>query len=97
VIAVRNRVVPTAGLMNVPGRMSATGMVRRTGRRIRSANSDGVLVDVVPVGVMEMTFVKIVDVAFVLNRGVAARGSVLVRMALVHLMSIRHRHCSFHN
>lgn len=81
VIAVRNRLVTTTGAMLMISGVSAALMAWRANRGVRSRHLDRVFA-YGPVGglVMQMTVVQIVDVPFVLNRGVTAIGSVLMIM-----------------
>jgi len=81
VVAVRHGLVPAARPVDVVGAMAAgrPGVPVGIGRR----DVDGVLVDVVAVGVVQVAVVQEVDVAVVAHRGVAAGLPVDVVVALV--------------
>lgn len=74
VIPVRHRLVPATGLMLVP---AAVGVLDAA-VGIGLVEGDDVIVDMVLVGVMEVSVVQVVDVAIVAHGGVAAAGSVLM-------------------
>jgi hypothetical protein len=80
VIAVRHRLVPASRPMHVPRRMSGTPMLRRAAVGIARRDLDHVLVDVIAVGMMQVTVVKIVHMVAVPNGLMAAIGTVLVRV-----------------
>jgi hypothetical protein len=77
-VAVGDLLVAAAGAMNVPGLMLAAGMVGRAIRRVGSAHLDDVLVDVIAVGMMQMSVVEVVEVVSMLERCVPATGAMLV-------------------
>jgi hypothetical protein len=86
VIAVGDRVVAavSAVLMSV---VVLTAVVRRRARgRVRAADGEGVLVDVIAVDVMKMAVVKEVMMAIVLDRLVAAARAVGVGVLVVRLV-----------
>jgi hypothetical protein len=86
VIAVRNRLMPAAYAVDVCLGMPAATVLRRTRRRVRRSDLDATFVDVAVVELMQMPVVKIVDVATMPDRAVAAVGPVLMRMILVDAM-----------
>lgn len=97
VISVRHGLVPTARAM----RMSWIAVCRLgVPARMCSIEPDRVLVDVSFVGVMEMTFVQVVDVVVVSHRGMTAANSVSVRMlalmnGMTHAANIHIAHAEF--
>jgi hypothetical protein len=80
---VRHALVTTRGPMDVPLLMTVAAMVWGTQRLVCTAGIHGVLVDVIPVHVMEMTVVEIVRMVPVAHRRVAARRAVHVGMPFV--------------
>jgi len=89
VIAVRHRLVAAARPMPVARLVPRASVVRRAPVWVRLAHRDRVLVDVILVGVMQVAIVQEIDVAVVLDRGVAASLAVDVVVALVGI--VRHR------
>ena len=89
VVAVRDRVVPARGSVNVIRVVRARAVGRRASRGVRSADRERVLVDVARVRVMQVPIVEEVLMPVVLDRLVAATGPVLVVVTLVRLV-IRH-------
>lgn len=88
-VAMRHGLVAAARAVDVIGRVAAAGVGRRAGVGVGGADSQPVLVHVVPVDVVEMAVVEVVHMAFVPHGGVAAAGAVLVgvvgmRDAVVH-------------
>jgi hypothetical protein len=86
VIAVGDRVVAAAGAVLVGGVVLAAVVRRRARGRIRAADGEGVLVDVIAVDVMKMAVVKEVLVAIVLDRLVAAARAVGMGVLVVRLV-----------
>lgn len=74
VIAVRDRLVAAAR----PVRMTAANIVRRAAHGVRSVDRYRVLIDVIPVHVVQMAVMQVVDVALMMNRRVAASRTVLM-------------------
>jgi hypothetical protein len=74
-IAVRHRLVPAAGAMDM-------GADRRVGAAIRigSRNRDHMFIDMIAMDMVEMTIVQIIDMAIVAHGGVAAAGAMAVGM-----------------
>lgn len=85
VIAVGHRLVPTASSVLVVGRVPFAGMADAT-RGIAFAHVEHVFVDVILMGMVEVPVVDVVDVAVMLDCGVAATWSVLVLVRLVDRM-----------
>jgi hypothetical protein len=85
VVAMRNRRVPTVRSMHVVVRVSAAAVSGRASTRVRATNGQPVFFHFA-VGqlVMQMPVMKIIDMPFVLDRGVTAIGPVLVSVIGVH-------------
>jgi hypothetical protein len=80
---VRHALVAAGRAVHVFLVVSAASMVRRARRPVRRVGSDRVLVDVVPVGMVQVAFVQIVGMAVVDNGSVTAAGSMNVGMSFV--------------
>jgi len=83
VIPVRHARVSAAGAVDVVGGVAGAAMVRRALRRVGRVDGDRVFIDVIAVDVVQVSIVEIVDVAGVLDRDVAAVGTVHMVVALV--------------
>jgi hypothetical protein len=83
VVAVRDSFVATADSMVVVSAMTVATIFRRGPGGIGFGYSYPVLVDMAFVNVVHVAIVQIVGVSFVLNCGMAAAGSVLVRVVVV--------------
>ena len=83
VVPVRDRLVPAVGAVGVGGVVAFAVVLRRAAVRVLSVDLEHVLVDVVPVRVVQVPFVEVVDMVAVLDGRMAAVGGVLVRMILV--------------
>jgi hypothetical protein len=81
VVAMRDGLVPAAGAVLV-----AALDVRRAAGRIRRADRDRMLVDVIAVHVMQVAVVQIVDMTLVADRRVPAARAMLVRVVGVMLL-----------
>jgi hypothetical protein len=91
VVPVRYPLVPARRAVNVSLGMPGAAVRRRAVRRVRGADLERVIVDVVSVHVVKMTVVEIIDVVAVVHRDVAAARRVRVRVALVDLaLFLRH-------
>jgi hypothetical protein len=91
-VAMRNRLVPAIRSVNVAG---ATDL-RRAMYRIRIAHFDGMLVHMIAVHMMQVTIVKIINMAVVTNCGMSASGPVLMLMiGVMFFGACRHRVSSF--
>jgi hypothetical protein len=89
VVAMRNRFVAAAGAMPVSVFMRPAVVVGRTIGGVGGAHRQDVLIHVVSVHVMQVTVVKVIGVAVMLNRGMTTALPVLVvvvrvRLALAH-------------
>lgn len=92
VIAMRDRLVPTAGAMHMPGGVSAAGMRRRAGRRIAGGHFDAVLVDVIAMHVVQMPIVQVVHVIAMLDGRMPAIGPVNVAViVMLGVLAFGHR------
>jgi hypothetical protein len=79
VIAVRNRLVPATGAVNVPRLMPGADMPTGAGSRIRRCHGQGVFLHgAVGPHVVQMAVVNVVHMIAVLNSGVPASRPVLV-------------------
>jgi hypothetical protein len=90
VISVRDGVVTARFAVDVAGVVALAVMGRRAGGRVRCADGERVLVDMIAVHVMQMAVVQVVGVPVMLDRLVAAARAVRVVVALV-LYVITHR------
>ncbi|XSC47640.1 hypothetical protein ACF1BQ_020745 [Bradyrhizobium sp. RDT10] len=95
VVAVRDSLVATARPVTVRSVVSTATMIWRATVWIRGAYRKRVLVHMILVWVMQMSIMKIVDVAIVTNSDVAAAGSVLMRVIGVNRMIVRGHGFSF--
>ena len=69
--------------------------MRRAVHGIRGVNRDDVLVDVIPVHVVEMAVVKIIHMAVMANRGVpAVRAMIMSVVGVMFLGACSHWQCS---
>ena len=76
----RNGLMTTPWTMNVIRIVSTACVVRRASVGIGVRNLDGMLIDVITVGVMEVSIVKIINVVTVLDGGVPTVRAVHVIM-----------------
>ena len=92
-IAMRDRVVPASGAVDMAGVVLVTGVAGGTGVGVRRADRDHVLVDVIPVWVVQVAVVGEVDMTVVNDRGVAAAGAVdmVVCVVLRHMGTVSGR------
>jgi len=97
VVAVRHRLVTAPGAVGVRGTVGGAVVPVGAGRRVGIAHLEGVLIDVVVMGVMEVAVMEVVDVPVMRDNGVPAVGAVDmvvsgVRGVLVrgHAPSLRH-------
>ena len=84
-IAVGNGLVPAARTVPVARFVTAAGVVRRTAVRVFIADLQHMFVNVVAVGVVKVSVVKIINMIAVANRGVAAVFAVNVVVIVVML------------
>ena len=78
VVAMRHRFVAAAGAVHVSRFVAAAVVFRRAGVRVGGTDGDDVFVNVVAMRVMQVAVVQVINVAFVLDGGVAAVRAVLV-------------------
>ena len=90
VIAMGDGGVTAIGTMNMVGGMPPAGMILGASIRIGRADGDGMLLDHFAVLVVEVTIMDIVDMSFVLDRGVATAGTMGVVMVIVVFATFRH-------
>jgi hypothetical protein len=92
VAAVRNRLMSATWPMSVLVVVRSTPMRRRTSGWIRAALRQCMFVDVTLMGAVKMSFVQIVDVTFMFDRGMAAAWTVSMGM-LVMCFVVAHVTC----
>ena len=80
VVAMRHGFVAATGTVYMSRFVAAAVVVRRAGIRVGGADGDAVFIDVVAVRMVQVAVVQIVNVAVVLDGGVAAVRAVLVRV-----------------
>jgi len=85
VVAVGDGFVAAAGAVDVVGVVTRASMAAGAGIRVGLGDFDDVFIDVIAVGVMEMTIMKVVGVVAMLDGGVAAVGAVGVVMVFVNI------------
>ena len=86
VAAVLDRFMLAAVLVPVRGIVCVACMGRCAGVRIRRRYGHHMLIDVAPVRVVQVAVVQVVRVTFMQHGGMAAIGSVLVRMISVNVV-----------
>jgi hypothetical protein len=84
VISVWNLRMPAVWAVDVFAAVRATLMLWGTSCRVRRTDRDRVLVDVIVVGMVEVSIVQIIDVITVLNRRVATTRGMLVSVSFMH-------------
>ncbi len=80
VIAVRHRFVSATVSVDVTAVMGAAIMLRSAGGGIGRGQTDGVLIDMSLMQVVQMTVVEVIDVIVVLDGGMTAASLMLMRM-----------------
>jgi hypothetical protein len=80
VIPVRNRLVTATRAVDMTHFVTAAAMIRGAAVGVVARDVDYVLVDMILMGVMEVTVVQVVDVAAMTHGGVATPRRVLVGM-----------------
>ena len=80
VVAMRHGFVAATGAVDVSRFVAAAVVVRRAGIRVGGADGDAVFMNVVAMRVVQVAVVQVIDVAVVLDGGVAAARAVLVRV-----------------
>jgi len=93
VVAVWNRLVATAGAVDVAGLVALASVLRGTPLGVLDVDLEHVLVDVVVVRVMQVALVEVIEMIAVRDGRVPAAGPVLVGMVwmramLVHVRSL---------
>ena len=88
VIAVRHGFMPAVRAVDVRIAVSVAVVLRRAVGRVRGVHVDHVLVHVVAVRVVQVPVMQVVDVAFVLERDMAAVRAVL--MGMIVMNRVRH-------
>jgi hypothetical protein len=68
--------------------VAAAIMRRRASIRVTGADGDSVLVDVITVGVVHMTIVQVIGMPIMIDCGVPAAGSMLMRMGVVSITGL---------
>lgn len=82
-VAMRHGGMPTARPVHMVSRMGSTGMLWRAHVGVGRRDSDHVLIHMVPVRVVQMTVMKVVDMAFVHDGHVPALRTMLVIVVLM--------------
>jgi hypothetical protein len=75
--------VPAARTMNVSRLMPSAAMLWRTTIGVLVDHLDHMFIDMITMGMVKVAIVQIIDVSTMVNRIMAATGSVLVIMVLV--------------
>ena len=88
VVAVRDRFVPASLAMPMPAFVGATVMIRRAFSRVGLIDIESVFVEVIRVGVVEMTVVQVVDMVAVADGRMAT--AFAVRVCVVRMLAAGH-------
>lgn len=75
-IPMRDRLMPTAGTMNVALLMASAAVIRRAGGGVLFCHLELVFIHMVTMDVMEMAVVEIIHMVTMLDGGVAAAWAV---------------------
>ena len=94
VVAVRDRLMPAAGSMDMARFVTFVASPRALGR-IMGGYFNNMLLDIVPFLMVQMPIMQVVDMVPVLHRDVTTVRTVLMRMVSVRGMTGRHRAFSF--
>jgi len=78
VVTMGNRFMTAPWSMHMPWLVACTGMVRSAGIRIRVRHFNRVLINMIPMRMMQMTIVKVIDVTVMFNRGMPAVGAMFM-------------------
>lgn len=89
-VSVRYGFMPAAWAVLVRAVVSRARMLRSATGGIGGTHLQHMLVDMISVGLMQMSVVQVIDVASVLNGRVSAPGAMHVGMAFVNFMFVRH-------
>ena len=87
-IPMGNGRVPTARTVDVIGIVSSTAMLRGACCGVGVIFTDDVLIDVIPVGMMQVAIMEVVDVAIMENRQMAT--VLAMDMGVVGVLGTRH-------
>ena len=79
-VAMRNRLVPAAGSMDMAGLVTFVAIRRRAPDGVSGGHFNNVLIDLVPLLAVQMSVMEVVDVAAVFHREVTALRAVMMRM-----------------
>lgn len=90
VVAMRDRLMATARTMDMAGLMARAGLARRAVIRIGRADLDHMLVDMVPMHVMEVAIVEIVHMVAMADAGMATVRAMLMGMVGVNFAGAGH-------
>src|SRR5690606_17335940 len=94
VVPVGHRLVAATRTVNVSGVVSAAGVVRGAARGVSVGDLQAMLVAVIAVGKVEVSVVQVVDVVSVLDRRVAAAGSVdVIGVVVGRVIVVAHGSC----
>tara|TARA_R110002012_G_scaffold273891_1_gene460014 strand:+ start:41 stop:322 length:282 start_codon:yes stop_codon:yes gene_type:complete len=88
-VAMGNRLVATAGAMFVIRIVASTLVLRCANIRISVRHFNHMLIDMIGMGVVQMTIMQVIDVAVMRNLRVTAIGAVLVRVVLMGIAAHR--------
>jgi hypothetical protein len=88
-VPVRHCLVSAARAMPMRRIMSAAAVLRRAAGGIRCVHFDDMLVDVIFMRMVEMTIVKVIDVALMVNRDMTTARSMDMRMVGVNGVIVR--------
>src|ERR1700733_10662366 len=86
VVAVRNRLMPTTGSMDMARFVTLMPILRRAPGRILSRHFNGMLLDIIPFLMVQMSIMQVVDMVAVLHRDMTAICIVMMRMLSVREM-----------
>ena len=78
VVAVRYRIVPTAGAMDMTSLVAFVPKLRRTATRVLVGHFDHMLVDGVTILMVQMAVMQVIDMVAVLQRDVTAGRAVMM-------------------
>lgn len=87
VVAVRHRLMPATGTVNMAGGVAAATVLRGAAIGILRADRNHMLIDMVTMHMMEMSIVQVVHMALMFDRGMAAVRAVLMVVVIVLLAS----------
>ena len=85
VVAVRNLFMTTSWPMHMTWLVACTGMVRGAGIRIRVRHLNRVLVNMIPMRMVQMTIVQVINVTVMFYHRMTAVGAMFVGMVFVNI------------